>query len=119
MALGRSSISGVTEGAEARRDGAAVRNYRFGSNEARRDAGIASARRAGRIGNGVSEQSAISRNFASKGDDLSEALRGAIESNGYSSGRRFLWFDFGAAVGAAGFFKTHWYDGPHPLGAVD
>ena len=85
-ALGQSSISGVTEGAETRGGSSSTgtsssKPYEFGRREARRDAGIASARRAGRIG-GASEQGALSRNYASKGDDLSEALRGAIEGNG-------------------------------------
>ncbi len=122
-ALGQSSISGVTEGAETRGGSSSTgtsssKPYEFGRREARRDAGIASARRAGRIG-GASEQGALSRNYASKGDDLSEALRGAIEGNGRSRYGTFLGINWAAAVGDAGFFKTHWYDGPHPLGAVD
>ena len=124
MALGRGSISGVTEGSESRgtreRSGYTAKTpYKYGSQEGRRSAGIRSAERSGRIGNGVSEQSAISRNFANKGDDLSDALRGAIEGNGRRGDGTFLGIDWAAAVGAAGFFTAHWYDGPHPLGAID
>ena len=117
-ALGRSSISGVTEGAETRSSssassssGSSSKPYEFGRREARRSSGPASSIRAGRSttnrGDTVDNEHFL-RN-ADLGDSLDRAIRGQFGGNG-RSGKTFL-VDWFAAVSAAQFYEGHVYKG--------